>query len=153
MEFKAIIYIIGALVYFFYALNKKAQENKDKKSAPATGNVNLPQKPVSPPVAKPLREVMQQAKKLRADYETQRRRASEALKSAKQETLVNELEKRGTQEIEMEKQTSPVMIAAETKELELLHADSYKHNEEETVPYEIDPRQAFIGSIIFEQKF
>ena len=154
------MYIIGGVLYFLYTLHKKSQENKDKKQPVVTGNSNPPQKPVSPPVAKPLREVMQQAKKAQADYEAQRRRAAEALKptqvakpASSDTDVIRTLEKAGRQEVEMEKQTSPVMVAAEINEMDLLHADSYKHKEEETQQYEIDARQAFIGSIIFEQKF
>jgi hypothetical protein len=65
MEFKVIIYIIAGVLYFLYTMGKRA-EAKKKEAMPRNLEEDSPppaMKPVAPPVANPLEDIMREIKR------------------------------------------------------------------------------------------
>lgn len=152
MEFKVIVYIIIAVFYFVYSAAKKAQEQKPKSSA----------KPIQPPVENPLEEIMRQIqqRKTEAVAKTtvtqpkpsqtyQPKKAKEVLIHQKQKDVF--AEGNYVRELTEEEKT-------ERGKLKIANEGIYKiksadEMQEESQAYELDVRQAIIGSVILERKF
>lgn len=174
MEFKVIIYIIAGVLYFIYTMNKKAQENK--QSQLPKDDSSAPPKPVSPPASNPLEDIMREIKRKQAEADAQKKAAmpqpkpltTYQQKKPQKEILVREVKKAAM--LEGSSAFEPVYERALTEEekihgkdirlknegiykvqtIEELQTESDSNNQ---YAYNLDARQAFIGSIIFERKY
>jgi hypothetical protein len=170
MEPKVIIYIVVGILYFFFSIYKKAQE---KKELPVPQDTAKPPKPVSPPVAKPLEDIMREVKRKQAEIEAKKKLPApkpfvSQQKKAEKEILVRQVKPATMGEGTSENQ--PVYERELTSEEKIPRGNIHLKNEgtyrvqtmEEAQTesdyhrdyvFELDARQAFIGSVIFERKF
>lgn len=174
MEFKVIIYIIAGVLYFIYTMNKKAQESK--QSQLPKDDSYAPTKPVSPPASNPLEDIMREIKRKQAETEAQNKAATPQpkplttyqQKKPQKDILVREVKRAAM--VEGSSAYEPVYERALTEEerihgkdirlknegiykvqtIEELQTESDSNNQ---YAYDLDARQAFIGSIIFERKY
>jgi hypothetical protein len=168
MEPKVIIYIIIGILYFLYAMKKKSDEKKT--SIPTYDNSPPASKPVSPP------DIFQEIKKIQAEIEAKKGHAnpqskplsSYQQKKTQKEILVREIKKETV--AEGVSNYEPI-YQRETTEEERIHKGDIRLKNEgiykvQTIEelkteseanaeygYDLDGRQAFIGSIIFERKY
>ena len=172
MEFKVIIYIVIGVLYFLYSMGKKVEEKK--KASSSSDNAPPVSKPVSPPVANPLEDIMRELKRKQA--EAQKKAATPQpkplttyqQKKPQKEILVRETKR--TTFAEGSTDYEPVYqreLTAEEKiergNIRLKNEGIYKTQtiEEAQIEsdanrdfaFELDARQAFIGSVIFERKY
>ena len=156
MEFKVIIYILVAIFYFVYTAIKKGQEQKNVQGKPVN-------KPVSPPAAKGFEEILR---------ELQRKQEAAARQSTVSKPTVSATSYQPKKQKEvLIHQKQPGVFAEGNYERELTSEEkvergkltianegiykikSAEEQELETTTYQLDARQAIIGSIIFERKF
>jgi uncharacterized protein YllA (UPF0747 family) len=131
MEFKVIVYTVLGILYFLYSIGKKAEQKN--KPAPSVEEEVPQQKPVTPSVAKPFRDVMRELNR--------KKEAEEAMRKLSQ-----------TESAAVVPTTQQSNYATKGNTASFKPALMELVPEEETA-YDIDVRQAFIGSIIFERKF
>lgn len=160
MEVKVLIYIILGIGYFFYAIYKKAQEKKQEAQRKSIGTNPSPT-PVAPPAYKSLSEIMKEVKQKQAAYEAEQRaktilpqKTTKPIPQSKrqQESLLKEMKAAGEIEGQENSESASVKrqaIADEKKAMQSV----YENTEDTSTGYELDARQALIGSIIFERKY
>lgn len=158
MEGKLIIYLIIGVVYFLYSIGKKVEENK-KKNATSTPEEA---KPVSPPVTNPLEEIMREIKRKQAETDAKKKASMPSPKpltssAPKKELLIHEKHKGVFAEGNYERFLTDEE-KVERGKLQIENEGIYKikpigEEEEEQTGFELDARNAIIGSIIFERKF
>ncbi|MES2620943.1 MAG: hypothetical protein V4615_08825 [Bacteroidota bacterium] len=174
MEFKVIIYIIAGVLYFIYTMNKKVQEGKQSKLPPDASPA--PAKPVSPPATNPLEDIMREIKRKQAQAEAQKKASlpqpkpltTYQQKKPQKDILIREVKKAAM--VEGASAYEPVYERAITEEEKIHGKDIRLKNEgiykvqtieelqteteaDKNYAYNLDVRQAFIGSIIFERKY
>ena len=163
MEFKAIIYIIAGIVYFIYSIKKKADEKKSQQPVP--DNSTPQPKPVTPPTTSPLDEVMREIKRKQAEAEAKKKAltpqpkplTSFQQKKPEKEILIHQKQKGLFEEGNYERDlTEEEKI--ERGKLKIENEGIYKikpieEMEEEESTYQLDIRDAVIGSVILERKF
>ena len=165
MEFKAIAYIILGIVYFIYTMNKKVQENK--KPVPANDDSEPTPKPVTPPAANPLDEIMREIKRKQAETEAKKKAATpqpKPLTTFKQkkepkELLIHQKQKGVFMEGNYERGlTDEEKI--ERGKLKIENEGTYKiksaeemEAEESDAAFQLNMLDAIIGSVILERKF
>lgn len=165
MEFKAIAYIIMGIVYFIYSMNKKAQENK-KSTSSTTDSTSVP-KPVTPPAANPLDEIMREIKRKQAESDAAKKAATSQpkpltsfqQKKEPKEILIHEKQKGVFAEGNYERGlTEEEKI--ERGKLKVANEGIYKIKsveemdiEESEATFQLNMRDAVLGSIILERKF
>ncbi len=158
MESKLIIYLIIGVVYFLYSIGKKVEENKKKNT------ISTPDepKPVSPPVANPLEEIMREVKRKQAEAEAKKKASMPSprpLTSSipKKELLIHEKQKGVFAEGNYERfLTDEEKVERGKLKIEnegIYKIKSIEEGENEQPVFELDARNAMIGSIIFERKF
>ncbi|MCX6199974.1 MAG: hypothetical protein NTY88_12270 [Bacteroidetes bacterium] len=157
MEGKLIIYLIIGVVYFLYSIGKKVEANK--KSATSTPDET---KPVSPPVANPLEEIMREIKRKQTEADAKKKASMPSPKPLtssipKKELLIHEKQKGVFAEGNYERFLTDEE-KVERGKLQIENEGIYKikpigEEEEEQTGFELDARNAIIGSIIFERKF
>ncbi|MEO8150881.1 MAG: hypothetical protein ABI723_24825 [Bacteroidia bacterium] len=81
MEFKILIYIIGAVIYFVYKQFQKLQREAVKRQAQLTGEMKPFIQPVAVEIQKPLQRVKSERQEL--DTESARVRAQNKMRSSK----------------------------------------------------------------------
>jgi hypothetical protein len=179
VEFKVVIYIIGAILYFFYTVGKKAEEKKknaqatntgpEPVSAPAAKPLREPvNKPISPPTRSPMETVVREMKRQQAEQAVQKKEAAQTL-------LTKETERKKAKELfihEKKRATfgagpddSPVFEPSKDEQ-NILERDNRISQQnayhipsvetaavENETAFEFDARQGFISSIIFERKY
>jgi cell division protein FtsN len=159
VEPKVIIYIVIGILYFIYSISKKAQEQKESQ------NANQPPAPksVSPPVAKPLQDIIREINRKQGEAEAKKKAATAAQKpilkskQSSKEILVRQkeptvlIEGSGYEPIYERELTEEEKI--HRKSIQLQEDGVYHGKPEVAQTYEFDARQAFIGSVIFERKF
>ena len=169
MEFKAIAYIIMGIVYFIYSMNKKAQENKEsKKQAPATDNNETPApKPVTPPLGNPLEDIMREIKRKQAEVEAAKKAATTQPKSLTtfqqkkepKELLVHQKQKgvfaEGNYErgLTDEEKVERGKLKIENEGIYKIKSAEEMDVEESDAAFQLNMRDAVLGSIILERKF
>ena len=151
MEFKVIVYILLGIGYFIYSADKKVDEAQVK--APK------PKRPAQPVTPKPKSWLDETIEKMQQEAE-----------KAKQQTVLTKPKPQPRKNIIVhEVATSPAFeegTDAEKKYQRELTSEEILHNERmraaqvvvmeeasEQQPVAINPREAFIGSVIFERKF
>lgn len=157
MEGKLIIYLIIGVVYFLYSVGKKVEENKKK----STSTSDEP-KPVSPPVSNPLEEIMREIKRKQEEAEGKKKASMPAPRpltssTPKKEILIHEKQKGVFAEGNYERNLTDEE-KVERGKLKIENEGIYKikpadEEEEEQAAFELDARNAMIGSIVFERKF
>lgn len=157
MEGKLIIYLIIGVVYFLYSVGKKVEENKKK----STSTSDEP-KPVSPPVSNPLEEIMREIKRKQEQAEVKKKASMPAPRpltsiTPKKEILIHEKQKGVFAEGNYERNLTDEE-KVERGKLKIENEGIYKikpadEAEEEQAAFELDARNAMIGSIVFERKF
>lgn len=165
MEFKAIAYIILGIVYFIYSMNKKAQENK-KTAVPETDTPTA-SKPVTPPAANPLEEIMREIKRKQAEAEAAKKAVTPApkplttvqAKTEPKEILIHQKQKGIFAEGNYERGLTDEE-RVERGKLKIANEGIYKIKssdemevEESDAAFQINIREAVIGSVILERKF
>ena len=174
MEFKVIIYIVIGVLYFLYSMGKKVEEKK--KASSSTDNAPPVSKPVSPPVANPLEDIMRELKRKQSETEAQKKVATSQpkplttyqQKKPQKEILVRETKKatfaEGSTDYEpVYERELTVEEKIERGNIRLKNEGIYKiqtieeaQTESDTnrdFTFDLDARQAFIGSVIFERKY
>lgn len=170
MEFKIIVYIIIGIIYFIYSITKKKQETKPTPQGKA--------KPVSPPVNNTLEDILNEIKRKQAEHEKAQQQKTQPKpqvstqpvyrsKPAK-DILVHEKKKKVTEEGTNYESVFEREVTDEEKiergNIKLANEGIYKIETVEeaearslvegtTSNLQMDPRDAFLGSIIFERKF
>ena len=169
MEFKAIAYIIMGIVYFIYSMNKKAQENKQsKQQAPTADNTNTPSaKPVSPPAGNPLEDIMREIKRKQVATEAAKKAAMPQPKplttfqqnKEPKEILVHQKQKgvfaEGNYErgLTDEEKIERGKLKIENEGIYKIKTADEMNVEESDAVFQINMRDAIIGSVILERKF
>lgn len=165
MEFKAIIYIIAGIVYFIYSMSKKAQENK--KQTPAYEDSVPAPKTVSPPTANPLDDIMREIKRKQAEAEAHKKANTpqpKPLNAPKQKTqpkeiLIHEKQKgvfaegnyeRGLTE---EERIERGKLKIENEGIYKIKSVEEMDVEESDAAFQLNMRDAVLGSVILERKF
>lgn len=157
MEFKVIIYILGAVIYFLYTAYKNSQQQKTNTGTPHA-------KPVSPPVAKGFEEILRELQQKQQQATPQPVPVSKPTKSAsayqpkkQKEILVHQKQAGVFAEGNYERNlTDEEKI--ERGKLKIENEGIYKiqsadEQQAETSAFNLDVRQAIIGSFILERKF
>lgn len=170
MEFKIIVYIIIGIIYFIYSITKKKQETKPTPQGKA--------KPVSPPVNNTLEDILNEIKRKQAEHEKAQQQKTQPKpqvstqpvyrsKPAK-DILVHEKKKKVTEEGTNYESVFEREVTDEEKiergNIKLANEGIYRIEtveeiearetaDKELVAIQLDPRNAIIGSIIFERKF
>lgn len=165
MEFKAIAYIILGIVYFIYTMNKKVQENK--KPTPANADSAPAPKPVTPPAANPLEDIMREIKRKQAETEVrkkvslpqpqplttfqQKKEPKEILIHQKQKGIFMEgnYERGLTEEEKIERGK----LKIENEGIYKIKSVEEMEVEESDAAFQLNIRDAVIGSVILERKF
>jgi hypothetical protein len=155
VEGKLIIYLIIGVIYFLYSIGKKVEENKNTTTSDEP-------KPVSPPAANPLEEIMREIKRKQAEAEAKKKASMPSPRpltssTPKKEILIHEKQKGVFAEGNYERYLTDEE-KTERGKLQIENEGIYKikslgEEEEEQPAFEFDARNAIIGSIIFERKF
>ena len=162
MEFKVVIYIIGAIVYFLYTVYKKG---KEKQEAATDSTIGVP-KPVSPPVGNKFEEILAEIKRKKAETESQKR-MQVARPVAKKVTpiskpkniLIHEKKKGVFEEGNYERDlTDEEKILRGNLKLEnegIYKIKSIEEMEESDTPsgFNFDLRNAILNTVILERKY
>jgi len=160
MEFKVVIYIIAGIIYFLYQTGKKAQEKKQNSTPAETPNEA---KPVTAPT--PFKDIMAEIQRKQREEEARRKAAipkpqpvtTYQQKKTEKELLIKEKQKGLFQEGNYERD-----LTAEEKiergKLKIANEGIYKikpadEMEEEQATFQLDIRNAVIGSVILERKY
>ena len=165
MEFKAIAYIILGIVYFIYTMNKKVQENK--KPTPTNDDSAPAPKPVTPPAANPLDEIMREIKRQQAEAEAKKKAAAPQpkplttfqQKKEPKEILIHQKQKgvfmEGNYErgLTDEEKIERGKLKIENEGIYKIKSVEEMEAEESGAAFQLDARNAIIGSIIFERKY
>lgn len=153
MEFKTIIYLIAAIAYAVYSFRNKSKE--------VTGKTNLPGKRAgTPQTANTGKTVDEILREMQAEINKQNRQTKPAAsKPSKSQKLLVEA-KANSNKFEEGRTKYGNVYERELTFEEKLHSTSSTETTsidlmgtEETHTYEFNPREAFIGSLIFERKF
>lgn len=165
MEFKAIIYIVVGIIYFIYTIVKKAQENKqqtpvNKESSPAP-------KTVSPPTTNPLDDIMREIKRKQAEADAQKKATTpqpKPLNAPKQkvqpkEILVHQKQQgvfaEGNYErgLTDEERIERGKLKIENEGIYKIKSVEEMDVEESAASFQLNMRDAVLGSVILERKF
>jgi hypothetical protein len=159
VEVKLIIYLIGGIIYFFYKVGKNIEKKNAKPAPPVVPNEPATQKTITPPdYSRDINRRKQQA-------ELPGKPAEKPVTTAKPLPV----EKKRPKEIFLHETktasfgggVADAPVYERTEDLKRIipaeGGSSINYNEPvtgETEPvYELDARQAFIGSVIFERKY
>lgn len=168
MEFKVVVYIIIGIIYFLYSVGKKVEEKK-------TASAPEGKKPVSPPAANPLEEIMKELKRKQAEE----KRKQELYNPKPQPFAQPKPQKNAADLIVHEKKAAKVEegfsnvesvyereVTAEEKiergNIRLANEGIYKvesieemeaKEAEQAASFDFDMRNAIVGSIVLERKF
>ncbi len=165
MEFKAIAYIILGIVYFIYTMNKKVQENK--KPTPSNEDSTPTPKPVTPPAANPLEDIMREIKRKQAETEARKKASipqpqpltTFQQKKEPKEILIHQKQKgifmegnyeRGLTE---EEKIERGKLKIENEGIYKIKSVEEMEVEESDAAFQLNIRDAVIGSVILERKF
>ena len=165
MEPKVIIYIVVGILYFLYSVGKKAQEKKEA-SAPE-GNPTPVSKPVSPPSSNPLEDIMREVKRKQAEAEVKRKQANPIAKpltsfqqSRPQKDILIHEKKKGVfeegnyeRDLTDEERTERGKLKMENEGIYKIKSVEEMDVEESDAGFQLDARNAIIGSLILERKF
>lgn len=157
MEFKVVIYIVGAVLYFLYTAYQKSQEQKKNTTTPTA-------KPVAPPAAKGFEEILRELQQKQQQATAQANPVYKPTKSAsayqpkkQKEILVHQKQPGVFAEGNYERNlTEEEKIERGKLKIEnegIYKIQSAEEQETETTGYNLDVRQALIGSFILERKF
>lgn len=165
MEIKGILAIIG-IIWYIYSAVKKSQE--EKTQTPAANNPTPPSKPVTPPTGDPLAEIMREIKRKQALAEAEKKATMPQprplttvtqQKKEPKELLVHQKKKGIFEEANYERGlTDEEKI--ERGKLKIENEGIYKIKsveeteiEEASESFQLDLRNAVIGSVILERKY
>lgn len=174
MEFKVIIYIIIGVLYFLYTIGKKVEEKRRTSSPP--DNTPPVSRPVSPPVTNPLEDIMREIKRKQAAAEAQKKLSTpqpKPLTTYQQKKALKAIPVREVKRTALAEGTTDYepVYQREVTEEEKIHSGNIRLENEgiykvQTIEeaqqesdtnrdfaFELDARQAFIGSVIFERKY
>ncbi len=161
MDFKVIVYIVLGVGYFIYSAYKKVNEGKEQPAKPKRTNV-----PTTPNLPKPkswldetIERMQQEAEKAKQQTTSpQKIKTQKQRPLAKRDLIVHEV-KRDSLFEEGTSSGEAVYERPLTSE-EILHNERMRASKtveieviEEASAISINPREAFIGSVIFERKF
>lgn len=168
MEFKAIAYIILGIAYFAYSINKKYQEDKERKrQAPVSNNSAPAPKPVSPPAANPLDDIMREIKRKQAEAEAAKKATTpqpKPLNAPKQkpqpkEILIHQKQQgvfaEGNYErgLTDEERIERGKLKIENEGIYKIKSVEEMDVEEANASFQLNMRDAIVGSVILERKF
>ena len=168
MEFKAIAYIIMGVAYFAYSINKKYQEDKERKrEAPAPDNSTPAPKPVSPPVANPLEDIVREIKRKQAEADAAKKAATPQpkplttfqQKKEPKELLIHQKQKgvfaEGNYErgLTDEEKIERGKLKIENEGIYKIKSVEELEVEESDAAFQLNMRDAIVGSVILERKF
>ncbi len=165
MEFKTIIYIVIGIIYFIYSVTKKAQENKQQ--TPVNSNPTPTTKPVSPPAANPIDDIMREIKRRQAEAEAQKKVNTpqpKPLNAPKQKTqpkeiLIHQKQKgvfaEGNYErgLTDEERIERGKLKIENEGIYKIKSVEEMDVEETETAFQLNMRDAIVGSVILERKF
>jgi len=165
MEFKAIAYIILGIGYFIYSMYNKAQENK--KQPTGSDESSPAPKPVTPPATNPLEEIMREIKRKQAEAEAAKKAAMPQpkplttfqQKNEPKELLVHQKQKgvfaEGNYErgLTDEEKIERGKLKIENEGIYKIKSAEEIETEESDASFQLNLRDAIIGSVILERKF
>ncbi len=157
MEFKVIVYIVLGIGYFIYSAYKKVNDEQAKPAKPKRVNVPNQPKPKSW-LDEAIEKMQQEAEKaMQQTSPPQKAKTPKQRPLAKRDIIVHEVRRNVPFE---EGASGEAVYERELTSEEILHNErmrAAKSVEIEAIKEEtsvlINPREAFIGSVIFERKF
>jgi len=160
MEFKVIVYIVLGVGYFLYSAYKKV--NEEKEQAPKPKRINAPTTSTQPKPKSWLDETIEKMQQ-EADKAKQQTASPQKIKTqkqrplAKRDLIVHEVKRDSAFE---EGTSGEAVYERPLTSEEILHNERMRAAQsveieviEEETSIHINPREAFIGSVIFERKF
>ncbi|MBL0310667.1 MAG: hypothetical protein IPP77_13640 [Bacteroidetes bacterium] len=154
MESKTIFYIVAGVGYFIYSMWKASQERKQQKEQPSQ-----PQKPVTPPTSfgDILRELQkhQQPQAPAKPVQAPKPIAVAEKRKPRPDTLLDEMRRASDTEVNVTARAAE--LENKRSESSLYHIQSEEELAQAAIEhqrsFDLDVRQAFIGSLVFERKY
>lgn len=162
MEPKTVIYILGAVLYFIYTITKNKKAREQEHTHDETPEYPVPDQTAGkPPVTtNPLEEILQEMKRKQQELQTREKVSAPVVKQQKQparEILLKQKKQgvfeEGNYVRELTDEEKIVRGNIKIENEGIYRINPMEEVEAEQEAFEIDMREAVIGSLILERKF